>query len=175
MWRLTAAALLVLFALDTAACKSRRRSKVNIDEGDGVEMASAIRTAEPRHAVQLIKGFHEVENGWRWTQANFALALRVPGGAASRGGEFALSVTVPDSVMQRAGAPSLSCQAGGVALDPETFSKPGDYTYRRAIPAAALSAQALTFECSLTKFIASGVLEERELGVIALSAALTSK
>lgn len=175
MWRLTATALVALLALESAGCKSRRRSKVNVVEEDNTQIATAVRTGEPRHAVQLIKGFHEVESGWRWTRGQFAITLRVPPGAAAKGGEFAFSMTIPDTVFQKAGPPSLSCAVNGTGLAPEQYAKSGNYTYTRPVPASALSAEAVTFECSLTKFIPSGVLEERELGVIALSAALTSK
>ncbi len=175
MWRLIATTLVALLALESAGCKSRRRSKVNVVEEDNTQIASAIRTGEPKHAVQLIKGFHEVESGWRWTRGQFAVTLRVPQGAAAKGGEFALAMTVPETVFQKAGTPTLSCAVAGTALEPESYAKSGDYTYKRAVPAAALSAEAVTVECSLSKFIASGVLEERELGVIAHSAALTSK
>lgn len=175
MWRLTAAALAALFMFESAGCKSRRRSQVNVVEEDNTQIATAVRTGEPRHAVQLIKGFHEVESGWRWTKGQFAITLRVPSGASTKGGELALAMTIPETVFEKAGPPSLSCAVNGASLEPEAYAKAGNHTYTRAVPATALSAEAVTFECSLSKFIASGVLEERELGVIALSAALTSK
>lgn len=175
MWRLIATALVVLTALESAGCKSRRRSRVNVVEEDNTQIASSIRTGDPKNAVQLVRGFHEVESGWRWSQGRFAVTLRVPSGSAARGGEFSLAITIPEIVFQKAGPPALSCAVAGTTLDPETYQKSGDYTYKRVVPAQLLSAEAVTFECALSKFIPSGALEERELGVIVLSAALASK
>ena len=84
-------------------------------------------------------------------------------------------VTVPDVVVKHVQSTTLACSANGQALAPETLSTVGEHFVKRDVPPAALSAEAATFDCSLSKFIASGALEERELGVIATSASLESK
>ncbi len=166
---------LVLCVLGESGCKSRRRQRVEVVEEENAGLSSRISMSSPKAAVQLIKGFHEPEGIWRWTWGRFVFTLKVPPGAPEKGGTFTLQVTVPEVVVKNVQSTSLACTVNGQAIAPETFSKVGEYFVKRDIPAAALSAEAATFDCVLSKFIASGALEERELGLIATSASLESK
>ncbi len=174
MRRLTGAALAAALLLG-AGCRSHRREReVQIDDGDGGELMSVVKMGEPRSAVQLVKGFHQPEGGWRWTQGRFTIALKVPPGAG-KGGVFTLQATLPNVLIDNVKSTTLSCSVGGAALEPETFSAVGEYFHKRDVPAAALAGESASFECSLSKFIASGQIEERELGLIATTASLTAK
>jgi hypothetical protein len=166
---------MALCLLAESGCKSRRRQRVEVVVEEEAGLSSKISMSSPHAGVQLIKGFHDPEGIWRWTQGKFVFTLKVPPGATRKGGTLTLQVTVPEVLMKLVPATTLSCAVAGQNLEPETFSKVGEYFVKRDVPASALSTEAATFDCALSKFIASGVLEERELGVIATSANLESK
>ena len=180
MRRLTVSiAYLFLATLLLAApgCNRQRRQRqaVTVEE-TGPGIASTVNVADPRTAIQLLKGFHEVEqNAWRWTRSQFSVTLKVPPGAAIKGGVLEVKIAVPDPVIQRLKSVTLSANAGGVALAPETYSAPGDQIYRRDIAASALSGDAVTIDFSLDKFLAAGAVDGRELGIIVSSLGLATK
>jgi hypothetical protein len=123
--------------------------------------------------MQLVRGFYDVEaGGWRWTKGRFAVTLKPPAGAAEKGALLELKLNVPEPVLQRVHAIQLTASINGVAMDPETFSKPGNYVYSRNVPPASLAGEAVTIDFALDKFLAAGVVEQRELGVIVTSAGL---
>jgi hypothetical protein len=180
MRRLTRRTILTIFVavllFPACGCRKSRRQKVEVVEEDKAELASVVQMANQQYAVQLVRGFHDLEQGsWRWTMGQFSITLRVPAGAAERGARLELKLNVPEPVIAKVGATRLSATISGSAVEPETYSKPGEYTYSRDVPAAALRSEAATVDFSLDKFIAAGVVEQRELGVIVVSAGLLAK
>lgn len=171
---------LVLVALAalalTAACKRRDRLLVQATEEESQGMASVVRVADPRLAPQLTSGFYDVEQGsWRWTKSKFAVTLRPPAGAALKGARLELKFNLPEPVTARVGTVNLTAVIGGTTLPPETFSKPGDATYAREVPANLLGANAVKVEFALDKFLPPSASDQRELGIIVTSAGLEAK
>jgi hypothetical protein len=171
-----AVAILLGLLLPITACERQRRSKVVTVEEEPAPLASVIHTGDPRSAIQLVKGFHEIEqNSWRWTRGEFAVTLRPPDGSATKGATLDLRLTVPDPVIQHLKSVTLSARIGSVVLEPQAFSTPGEYNYKRDIPASVLTGEAVSVDFSLDKFLAAGVADGRELGVVVTSIELISK
>jgi hypothetical protein len=135
-----------------------------------------VHTGDPRAGIQLVKGFHEIEqNAWRWTRAEFGVTLRVPDGAASKGGALDVKLTVPDPVIKHVKSTTLTAKIGNIVLEPQTFTEARDYTYARDIPASALNAEAVTIDFSLDKFLPAGAVDARELAIVVTTIGLSSK
>jgi hypothetical protein len=86
-----------------------------------------------------------------------------------------LHLTVPPPSIAKLGGITLSASIGGTALAPETYSKAGEYTYRRDVPANLLAGAAVRIDFQLDKAMPPGDGDKRELGVVASSVALVSK
>lgn len=147
-----------------------------IEEPAVSELAPMVHAADPKAAFQLVKGFHEIEqNAWRWTMREFAVTLRPPAGAAERGAVLRLKFAIPEPVIAKLKMVTLTARAGGAALAPESYSKPGDYVYTREVPGSALAGDAVSVEFSLDKAIPPGEADQRELGVVVTSVGLETK
>lgn len=76
MRRLIAAAVLMAIVALAPACRTKRKPRAKIAEDDG-QLASVVNVADPRAAIQLVSGFHALENdSWRWTARQFTVTLR---------------------------------------------------------------------------------------------------
>lgn len=147
-----------------------------IEEPAVSDLAPMVHAADPKAAFQLARGFHEIEqNAWRWTTKEFAVTLRPPLRASEKGAILRLKLAVPEAALQRLKAVTLSARLGGIDLDPETYSKPGEYVYTREVPPSALGGDAVSVEFSLDKAIPPGDVDQRELGVIVTSVGLEAK
>ena len=174
------AAALAALLLAAPACK---RQKVHVVETveepphqPSAQLASMVRMGDPTMASQLAGGFYDIEAGaWRWTARKFAVNLRPPEHAAGQGAVLELHLTVPPPSIAKLGGITLSASIGGTALAPETYSKAGEYTYRRDVPANLLAGAAVRIDFQLDKAMPPGDGDKRELGVVASSVALVSK
>ena len=173
MRRLIIALVLVSTVATLDGCKRRKREQVDyIDEGGG-QLASLVQTSNPRTAIQLLKGFHDVENGaWRWTAGKFSVMLRTPGEASKKGAVLSLKLVLPETILAKLGNITITASIGGKALEPQTYKQAGPQEYKRAIPAAMLAGDAVTIDFALDKFIPAGTMDLRELGIIAASIGL---
>ena len=62
----------------------------------------SVHAADPKSSIQLIKGFHGVEqNSWRWTMGRFAVTLKPPTGPPSKARPLVLKFSIPDAVLQK--------------------------------------------------------------------------
>ncbi len=175
MRRLTAVALCAALALSLACRRKSRLSVETVEEGDP-QLVSVIHAADPRAATQLVRGFYDVEqNSWRWTMGKFSVALRPPAGASKNGAVLQLKFSVPDPVIGKLKSVTLTPSINGVAVDPETYSKAGEYVFTRDIPPASLAGDAVTVDFALDKFLAAGMVEQRELGVVVTTIGLLPK
>jgi hypothetical protein len=135
-----------------------------------------LRMNDATMAGQLTSGFYTVESGaWRWTAQKFAITLRRPAHAAQQGATLEFHLTVPAANIQKLGAITLSASVGSTALAPETYSQAGPHTYRRDVPASALTGDAVRIDFQVDKAIPPGDMDKRELGVVASSVALAAK
>jgi hypothetical protein len=172
MRRLTAAMLLTLVVI-APACRTRKKGSRAQDDGKPL---SVVNVADPRGAVQLIRGFHNVENdSWRWAMRNFTVSLRPPAGAATNGATLQLKFTLPDAIFSQLGAMTIHARVAGTDLAPETYSKAGEAIYSRDLPAAALQGDAVTIEFFTDKALPPGPTDERELSIIVSSIGLSPK
>ncbi|MCS7023375.1 MAG: hypothetical protein NZV14_01130 [Bryobacteraceae bacterium] len=166
MWRLAVFGL-ALSVLLSPSCNKPKRVRATVSGEDDTGLRSVLHVADPKCAVQLLRGFHEVEgNAWRWTKGRFAVTLRPPYQGEKHGAYLVVRLSVAESTIQRLGSVTLSANVNGHPVPSETYDRTGDFLYRREVPASALQAEAVQVEFSLDKFLAAGQVEDRELGVI---------
>jgi hypothetical protein len=167
--------LLFTLLLAPLGCKHRKVPSRQTEEEAG-RLASTIHMGDARMGAQLLNGFYGVENNaWRWTAQQFTVALRPPFGAAQKGANLVVKLTVPPVVIEKQGKVTLSASVAGTPLEPEPYAKAGDYTYKREIPAALLAGDSARVEFRLDKAIPPSAADQRELGIIVLSAGLEPK
>jgi hypothetical protein len=139
-------------------------------------LASTVQMGDRTTANQLASGFYDVEsNRWRWTMQKFAVDLRPPAHSAQNGAVLQLHLSIPPASIQKLGSIVLSAAIGGTALAPETYSKAGEYTYRRDVPANVLIGDTARIDFQLDKAVPPGDVDKRELGVVAVSVGLVAK
>jgi hypothetical protein len=173
--RRLAVALLVCLLLTGCKRRDRKVRIVQTDE-DSASLASVIHMSDPSAAPQLLKGFHAIEEkSWRWTMGEFAVVLRPPRNAATKGATLHFRFTLPEAVLAKVKPVSLSASVSGTALPPETYTQAGEFDYSRDIDGKLLASDAVNVEFKLDKFLPAGTVETRELGVIATSAGLEAK
>lgn len=162
------AAALAGAALSLSGCNRKQAPPVvETIEEETQGLATIVHVADPRASLQLVRGFHEVEqNAWRWTMGKFAVTLRPPRNAAQRGASVQLKFSIPEPVIERLKTITLSAKAGGLDLAPETYGKPGEYTYARDVPGARLAGDAVLVEFALDRYLPVGAVDQRELGVV---------
>ena len=80
--------------------------------------------------------------------------------------------TVPEALISRVGPVTLTAKLNGGVLGSHTWSSAGEYTFSAPVPAGQLDAEALTVDFSLDKFLATGQVDSRELGLIVSSFAV---
>jgi hypothetical protein len=171
MRKLLIAALLIA----APACKRAKVSHVDTVE-EAPRLASSVQMGDRTMAKQLASGFYDIESdAWRWTMQKFAVNLHPPARAAQQGAVLELHLTVPPPSIQKLGSLTLSATVGGTALDPETYSKAGEYLYKRDVPANLLTGDAVRIDFQLDKAMPPGDVDKRELGVVASSVALVAK
>jgi hypothetical protein len=165
--RLAVAVLcLAPLAIALPGCKLFRKAKLE----------STVNTSNPHTADQLVDGFYGVEAAaWRWTARHFVVKLKTPAGAAQKGGSLRLVLTVPSSSIDRLGPITLNAKVPGAAFAPETYSTTGTYTYRRDVPASALTGNDVNVEFDLDKSFSPDGVDKRDLGVIVTTIGLDSK
>lgn len=171
-----ASALLMMLAFAPAGCKHRPAQSQPAFEKGAPELASTVHLGDPKVADQLVSGFHEIEaNAWRWTARQFVVVLRAPAGSGQIGAGLQVHLTVPPVVIEKLGAVTLSASIGDGTLAPETWSKPGDYVYRRDVPASLIRSGSVRLEFQLDKAIPAGSVDQRELGIVVSSIGLALK
>jgi hypothetical protein len=158
-------------------CKRRERKiRVQQTDEDSATLASVIQMGDPKAAPQLLKGFYNIEsNTWRWTAGRFAVALRPPRGASTRGATLHLRFVIPEAVLSKIKTTSISASVSGTTLSPETYTQPGEFDYSRDVEGRLLPGEAVNVEFTMDKFLTAGMVEQRELGVIATSVGFEAK
>ena len=132
--------------------------------------------ADARSSQQLLKGWHNVEqNAWRWTEGKFSVLLRAPRSAATEGAVLQFKFAMPDAVIGKLKKVTLSAKVNNTALEPETFTQAGEFTYSRQVPAQALKGDSVQVDFALDQFLPPGTVDARELGVIAMMVGLEPK
>lgn len=162
----------ILMILLAAGCQQKPEATAT----EPPTLASALSLGDPASSPQLLKGFYGVEQGaWRWTAQQFSVALRPPAGSAQSGATLTFNFTVPDSTIQNLKTVTLSAAAGGTALAPETYSRPGVYAYQRDIAANLLAGGRVQIDFQLDKVNPPKPPDLRPLGVVAAKVGLDLK
>jgi hypothetical protein len=165
--------VLTAVALTLAAAACKRTPQVETIEDGNEPALSSVHAANLRGTIQFLSGIHELENNaYRWTMGKFSLILQPPQGTAQDGARLEFRFVLPDSVISRRKAVTLAASVEGQALAPETYTGKGEFTYVRDVPVSVLGAGPVKVDFALDKYLAAGEVEERELGVLFLSAAL---
>jgi hypothetical protein len=166
---------LLLAALATSACKrSGHHPEALLNEKDA-PLLSVVKVNDPAASAQLIRGFYAPEGAWSWTMKKFEVALKPPAGAATKGATLTLKLNIPDPIISKLGPVTLSASVNGLALPPETYSKPGEYVYTRDVSTAALQGDVVAVEFTSDKAIPPTPDDPRELALIVVSAGLEPK
>lgn len=172
MRRLTISAALALVILAAPGCKKKAQNVQYVEDG-GSQLATAVNVADPRTAIQLLRGFYDLESdSWRWTSSKFAVALRPPKDPAGEGVKLYLDYTVPEVFLKKVPKTTLSVTVDGKPLEPETITTSGSRKYERLVPAELLKGDVVTVEFVLDKFLPPGESDQRELGLIVTQAGL---
>jgi hypothetical protein len=161
--------ILVPLLLAGSACERRHGNS-------GPLRASTIYAGDPNVAAHFTQGFYGVEEkAWRWTAKDFAVTLSPPLHADQKGAQLMLNLDVPDSVIQKLGSVQLRASVNGYKLDPEVYSKSGNHTYTRDIPADHLKDDIARVDFSLDHAMPGGDTDRRELGIIVSEVGLVAK
>ena len=174
--------LLILAAAVLMSCSAgcnRNRSKADatIEEAPAQPMEQTmVQASDPKASMQLIHGFHALEQGrYRWTMGQFSVTLRPPLHASERGAKLDSQLGVPEPVIQKLKSIKLSASVDGVALPEETYTKPGAYVYSRDVPAQALAKRVVTVSFVLDKVLPPSDADRRELGVVMTAVGFEAK
>jgi hypothetical protein len=172
--RLGLATLALTLAFAPLGCRRKTTLRVQTTEEEAPSMASTVTMGDARSEPQLVSGFYAIEQGsWRWTARQFAIVLRPPFGAVEKGATLKMELTVPDPVIAKLHTVSLTASVNGHLLPPETYTRPGPYTYKRDVDASLMTGESVKVEFLLDKAVPPGAGGDlRELGIVARSIGL---
>ena len=160
-----------------SGCKRRdKKIRVQQTDEDFATLASVIQMGDPKMTPQLLNGFYNIESStWRWTMGKFAVTLRPPRNASVKGATLHFKFVLPEAVLSKIKTTTISAKVSGETLSPETYTKPGEYDYSREVDGKLLAGESVNVEFSMDKFLTAGMVESRELGVIATSIGFEAK
>lgn len=125
---------------------------------------------------QLVAGIYGVENSdWRWTAGEFSIVLATPRGASTRGADLVCEFAIPDAIMGRTGPVTLTAYLNATEVGAKTYSAAGAQRFSARIPPELIRQSPAVVDFQLDRYIPAGVLEGRELGVIAHTVRLESE
>jgi hypothetical protein len=166
---LTRTGLLAAGLLLLGACHSKDRVHVETDEGPP-QMAAKIVMADEKSSPQLLEGFYALEDkSWRWTAGHFSVLLSTPPLAAKDGAVLKVQFSIPQPLIDRVKTSTLTAEIGGTKFSPESFTQAGSFSFTRDIPAKLLQDDSVRVDFSLDRFLPSGAVDGRELGLVVTS------
>jgi 4-amino-4-deoxy-L-arabinose transferase-like glycosyltransferase len=113
-----------------------------------------------------LTGFYPPEDGrFRWTRREFSARFNLSG-LDTTGAQLLVGLYIPENVIQKLGSITLRASVGGRALAAETWSKPGQYVYRRELDADTIAPGPVQINFSLNKSIPPTAQDQRELGIV---------
>ncbi|MFN8685476.1 MAG: hypothetical protein ACK50U_05730 [Acidobacteriota bacterium] len=167
-----------LLLLVLVSCRPNRDlSQYTVEDKDS-NLTAHIRTANPKHAAQLLSGFHQIEQeGWRWAAARFSVQLKAPFGSPKLGATLTLRGNFPDLVHARTGPVRITARLNEFDLPPYTIQKPGDFAYSADVPAQAFAADRIVATFATDKSIPPNTFpgDGRELALILATISLDTK
>jgi hypothetical protein len=122
---------------------------------------------------QLAAGIYSVENSqWRWTAGEFSMVLATPRGASTRGAHLVFDFHIPDAIMRRTGSLTLTAYLNKTEIGASTYTAAGTQRFSAVIPLELVQQSPVVIDFLLDRNVPRGVLDDRELGVVALSVSL---
>lgn len=166
-------AFLLALLLAAPACKRREVIHVEPTDESSQFLSSTLTMGDPKTNLQLLRGFHDVEqNAWRWTMGKFAVTLRPPEKGASKGAELLMKFSLPEPIFAKTGAMALTASINSSEVGRQTYTAAGNHEFRAEIPPALLKGEGVAVEFAWNKFVAAGVLDQRELASVVTSISL---
>ncbi len=163
--------ILVPLLLAGSGCKRRHSSS-----GQAQLLASTIYAGDPNVTSHFAKGFYDVEQGaWRWTNKEFAVDLSPPLHSDQKGAQLIMKLAIPDAVIQNLTSVQLSASIQGFKLEPQTYTKAGQYTYTRDVPADKLQNDVVRIDFALDHTLPPTPTDRRQLGIIVSEVGLVAK
>jgi hypothetical protein len=163
--------ILIPLLLSGVGCKRRHRSSSQTQMP-----VSTVFAGDPNVAAYFSKGFYQIEeNAWRWTAKDFSVDLAPPLRAEQKGAQLVVKLAIADPVIQKLGSVQLSAEIQGYKLDPQTYTKSGQYTYTRDVPPDKLQGPAVQIDFSVDHTLAPAGNDIRELGIIVSQVGLMAK
>ncbi|MCS7025398.1 MAG: hypothetical protein NZV14_11400 [Bryobacteraceae bacterium] len=140
------------------------------------DLGEMVNVGDPKMAIQLVSGFHPIENGWRWTTGHFVVGVKTPKRAASEGAVLLLRYSVPEILQGERSQTKIQMSVAGVKLAEEETSRFGLQEIRREVPAEALrNKDIVRLEFWVEPVRQPQGEDRRELGVIVHEVGLTRK
>jgi hypothetical protein len=122
---------------------------------------------------QLAAGIYGVENSdWRWTAGEFSIVLATPRGDSTRGADFVFEFYIPDTIMRRTGPVTLTAYLNQAAIGATTYTAAGAQRFSAMTPPELIKQSPVVIDFHLDRNVPRGVLDTRELGVVALTVSL---
>jgi hypothetical protein len=161
-------AVILLLAPAMTGCKRKRKASVaGVGQDAPGEPATMLSTIDPRAALQLTKGFYEVENGsWRWSSKEFSAALKPPANSAQKGAILDLKFSVVDASIAKLGPLTLTARVGGTECPAQRYDKAGQYEYHCDVPASSLVGTLVNTDFALDKVLPATDTDQRTLGLV---------
>jgi hypothetical protein len=176
MRRLTCTSIVLVALVAAVGCRRDEKIKLEATDESQPTLAATVHAADPSTGMQLVRGFHAIEqNAWRWTMGQFAVTLQPPAGAADRGASLVVKLSVPETILQKVNKTTLSASVQKKPIGSQTYTTSGEQTFRADIPPALIRSEGVTVEFSLDPFLPGGTLDGRELGIVFVSASLEPK
>lgn len=163
--------ILISLLLIGDGCKRRHSTS-----GQAKLTASSIYAGDPNVAAHFAKGFYGVEaDAWRWTAKDFAVDLSPPLHSDQKGAQLVMKLAVPDVVIQKLVSTQLSASINGLKLEPQVYTKSGQYTYTRDVPSDKLQSETVRIDFSLDHTLPPTDIDHRQLGIIVSEVGLVAK
>jgi hypothetical protein len=163
--------ILIPLLLAGAGCKRRNKSS-----GQAQMLASSIYAGDPNVTSHFAKGFYNVEdNAWRWTSKDFAVDLSPPLHSDQKGAQLVVKLAVPDAVIQKLTSVQLTASIQGSNLEPQVYTKSGQFTFTRDVPADKLQNDVVRIDFTVDHTLPPTETDKRQLGIIVSEVSLIAK
>jgi hypothetical protein len=174
-------ALLLAATMGCADLKHRRNPQPEVISN---EDAAQIQPVVHSHSFtmrnadatrQLAAGVYGVENSdWRWTAGEFSVVLATPRGASTHGAGLVFEFFIPDGNLHRTGPVTLTAYLNEQEIGTTTYTAPGGHRFSAAISPELVKQSPVVIDFHLDRCVPRGVLDIRELGVVALTVSLSA-
>ena len=168
MLRIIALAIVLLCTAAFSGCERKYRPDPLATIEDPGELKTSIAMGDPLDSAQLPHGSYAAAGcSGRWSMRQFGVALRPPAGAAQAGARLQMTFTIPEAAAEALAGLEIRATVSGVPLEPfRAAAGAGEQVYQALAPKEAVAGDAVTVEFELSRYLAPGTLDGRELGVV---------